>query len=499
MIADLRRSAASSEMLIALVITCNVAVLAVLSDWTLVGIIVGGGVGLVLVYLMIRWAWLIPVLVIVGFALQPALKFYISDGFGPAKDAAVVIAIAALLASFLRRRWGLDAPRPALARPDLPLLLGTLAFIALYTLNPAGDHGTDWANGARLVVEAFALLLIGYLGPNPMRTWRWVVIAVLVMAVVETVAGIAEQLIGVNGLVQNFGYVYGEQVRQVAGGALRSFGTLDDPFNYAALVLLGFIVAIHARLPRALQMALALFLTVGVVVSFDRTDIVLLILAAAMWMARRHLNVPATAVVVGALLVGAAYIGTNDLNPVAQGSSSATSTLLSLNGRLDAWGTVLADPGNLLGGAGVGVTGAGAARSQVTGIVSTGHFQTGINTPVAPSNVLATLDSSYLATLSDVGLIGLLLLLFIAARMVILAARGCRMGANAGWVALGTAGLLLLDATTRSSLTGFPFGYIGLYVLGASFAAAQVEAVTQRVRAPVTPRSASWPLTEPAT
>jgi hypothetical protein len=499
-IADLRRSAASWELWIALVFTFIVAVLGVVAGWALLGIVGGGFVALALAYLMIRLTWLIPVLVILGFALEPALKFYISDGLGPAKDAAVVIAIAAIIASFLRRRWGLNISAASYPKPDLLLVVGVLAFLALYAINPGGDHGSEWATGARLVVEAFSLLLVGYLGFAPVRTWRWVVVAVLVMAAIETFAGIAQQFIGVDRLVHNFGYLYGEQVRQVAGGALRSFGTLDEPFSYAALVLLGLIVALHARVPRAVKVPLAVILAVGVVVSFDRTDIVLMILAAALWMARRRLAAPAIGVLVAAALVGAAYIGTNDAQPAAQGSSAA-STLLSLNGRIDSWESVLADPGNFLGGAGVGVTGAGAASSQVNGIVATGHSQIGVAPPPAlPSGALSTLgtlDSSYLATLSDVGLVGLLLLLLIAARMIILAAGACRTGSSAGWVAAGTVGLLLLDATTRSSLTAFPFGFIGLYVFGASLAAAQAEVaaqrVTERMAQLLAPRSSAEP------
>lgn len=497
MIADLRRSATSTELAIALVITLNVAVLAVLSDWTLVGVAVGGAIGLALVYLMIRWAWLIPLLVVVGFALQPALKFYLSDGFGPTKDVAVVVAIAALPASFLRRRWGLQVSAARQPSVDIPLVAAVLAFIALYTINPAGDHGTEWADGARLVIESFALALVGYLGPTPQRTWRWGVIAVLVMAALESVVGIAQQFIGVNRLVNNFGYLYGEQVRQVAGGALRSFGTLDDPFNYAALVLLGFIVAIHVRLPRMLKPPLVALLGIGVLVSFDRTDIVLMTLAVAMWMGRRRLSVAAIGVVVVTALVAAAYVGTSEIQP-ATGNTGAASTLLSLNGRLGAWGTVLADPANLLGGAGVGVTGAGAARSQVNGVVATGHSRSGVAPNPLPSNALSTLDSTYLATVSDVGVVGLMLLLFMAGRMIHLAWRACRVGSSAGWVALGVIALLLLDATTRSSLTAFPFGYIGLYVFGASLAAAQTEAGT-RAAGRVTMRLLSGPAAEAAT
>ncbi len=66
-------------------------------------------------------------------------------------------------------------------------------------------------------------------------------------------------------------------------------------------------------------------------------------------------------------------------------------------------------------------------------------------------------------------------------------------------MALGVVGLLLLDATTRSSLTAFPFGYIGLYVLGASLAAAQVDSVSERLRTQGLLRPAPQPLLEPST
>ena len=44
-------------------------------------------------------------------------------------------------------------------------------------------------------------------------------------------------------LVEGVGYLYGAQVRETTAGQLRSFGSFDEPFSYAAILLLGLVVA----------------------------------------------------------------------------------------------------------------------------------------------------------------------------------------------------------------------------------------------------------------
>ena len=474
MILRLSRPGPSAEWLIAGAGTLNLAVLAVIAGYSVVGIVVATAITAALVALMTRWAWLIPVLVIVGFALQPALKFYVSDAFGPVKDVVVLVAIAAVVATVLRRRFGLRDATTLLRRPDPLLIAGVLAFILMYAINPGGTHGINWADGARIVIEAFSLLLLGYLGPVTEHAWPWVVRSVIAMAVIETIAGIAQQLIGVNRLVNDFGYVYGAQVRQVGTGALRSFGTLDDPFNYAALVLLGFIMVSQARLQRRWAIPLAGLLAVGVIVSFDRTDLVLMVLACALWLVRHRFAAAAGALVVAAGLAGAAYVVSAPAAPAT--GQSDLSVLLSLNGRLNAWNLVLADSANLIGGEGVGTTGTGLARSQTSGIVPSQRFGPPETAASTQGGNLQNLDSSYLATLADVGLVGLGLLLVVATRLLVLAGRAARAGSTAGWVALGAIGLAFLDSTTRTSLTAFPFGFVCLYVVGAALAASEIQA-----------------------
>jgi hypothetical protein len=82
-------------------------------------------------------------------------------------------------------------------------------------------------------------------------------------------------------------------------------------------------------------------------------------------------------------------------------------------------------------------------------------------------------DSGYFATMADVGLVGLVVLLAIFARATVLARAAALRGYREGWLALGIIVVLMLDALTRSSFTGFPTAYIGMFVLGISLAAAK--------------------------
>jgi O-antigen ligase len=85
----------------------------------------------------------------------------------------------------------------------------------------------------------------------------------------------------------------------------------------------------------------------------------------------------------------------------------------------------------------------------------------------APQSV----DSGYLATVADVGLVGVTVLLALFARLAVLAWRRIRFGEPSGWLALGLITVIMLDALTRSSFTGFPTAFLGLFIIGAALAA----------------------------
>jgi len=75
-------------------------------------------------------------------------------------------------------------------------------------------------------------------------------------------------------------------------------------------------------------------------------------------------------------------------------------------------------------------------------------------------------DSAFPEVAADIGFIGLALLLTLFGRLIVLAWRAARRGLTSGWTALGILAIVLLDALTRESLTGFPTAYIAMLLLG---------------------------------
>jgi hypothetical protein len=425
------------------------------------------------------------VVVVCGFAVQPTLVFFVSSDFGPAKD---VIVLAGMLSLLMSAVFGLRAER---RRYDAWLVGAIVVLLGMYLVNPAGGHSAQWSDGARLVIEAFGLFLVGYLGPEPERTWRWAVMALLGVALLNAGLGLAQQGIGVQRLVHEFGYQFGEQVRTTSGGRFRSFGTLEDPFNYAALLALALVcVALDVR-HRRLAIGIAALLAVGIAVSFVRTEVVLLAVIAAIVLVRLRRVESAVALL---LATGVAAIGLLTLLPLPSASpTSRASVLGTLNGRTTGWSELLSDAGDLVAGRGVGAVGSGLARSATAGVYQPGHFQAGRAPAAASTEELRSVDSSYLATLADVGCAGLALLLVILGRMLVLM-RLARPGpSGAMWVSLGLWLVIALDATTRSSITAFPYGFIALYLLGLSLARREGE--LGRAAAPVAARERPAPPT----
>jgi hypothetical protein len=414
------------------------------------------------------------VIVVFGFAVQPTLVFFVSSDFGPAKDVIVLAGMLSLLTSAV---IGLPPERRGY---DAWLVGGIALLLGMYVLNPAGGHSAQWSDGARLVIEAFGLFLVGYLGPDTTRTWRWAMVALVGVALLNTVLGLAQQGIGVQRLVHQFGYQFGEQVRTTAGGRFRSFGTLEDPFNYAALLALALVCAMLDLRRRRLAIGIAAALVVGIAVSFVRTEIVLMAVIGAVVLVRAR-RAPSAVALLLATIVAAVGLLTLVSQP-ATSQTSRSSVLGTLNGRTTGWSELLSDPGALLAGRGVGVVGSGLARSATAGIYQPGHFEAGQAPAVDRSEELRSVDSSYLATLADVGFAGLVLLLVILGRMLVLM-RLARPGpSGAMWVSLGLWLVVVLDATTRSSITAFPYGFIALYLLGLSLAKREGELARVEVR-----------------
>jgi O-antigen ligase len=392
------------------------------------------------------------------FAFLPAAKVLVAPWLGPTKD---VIALAAIVAGvpLLAFRHRLGSARPI----DLPLVSATVLLIAIYVINVGGGHGVAWAQGVRLACEPLLLLLAGLGLEHPRRTLRWGMTSLIVTAAAVAFTGLIQQVLGPARLV-GYGYSYELQVRTIAGH-FRSFGTLDDPFAYAAFVLLGVAALLFTRRRDVLALTTGGLLLLGLAVSYVRTAALIAVALLALHLARQRRIATSVALLLAVVATAVVVV------VQAQGTEARTyrtpSATLTLNGRTSAWKAALGTPAQWFIGQGVGAVGTAASRARYS--ISQTAAQ-------AKENRTKAVDSGYFATVADVGALGLLVLLAVFVRATTLAVRAARRRDEAGWVALGLLGVMLIDALTRASFTGFPSAFLGMLFVGVALAAEQPTA-----------------------
>jgi hypothetical protein len=418
---------------------------------------------------------------IVLFAAIPALKVFISPSIGGVKD---IVCLAAITAGFIL--IGFDR-----RRPDRWIGVLVVLFVALYVANIGGAHDDAWIQGLRLTGEPTLLLLVGCVLPNPRRNLRWALGAFVAAGVFTAFYGLLQQALGVSGL-ESLGYVYGEQIRQ-DGALLRSFGTLDDPFNYAAFLYIAIAAAFWLLRRGWLLWVVEAVLVLGLLVSFVRTAGLVLLGFVTLAAIHRRLTYPAicllvaVAVLAGITLSRSSGIQTQAFTVFYNGGGSAlisrqvkTPSSVLLNGRVSAWTAAVGDrPIDWIFGRGVGAVGTAAQRASV------GTFTTNNSTSSSDSsstnNQATAVDSGYLATVADVGIVGLLVELALFARVLTLGLRHVRRGNVKGWLPVSILLALMLDAVTRASFTGFPTAFLGFMIIGVGLAALERPEVGQRV------------------
>jgi hypothetical protein len=411
------------------------------------------------------------------FALLPVVKIFVTEWLGPTKDMIVLAAACALLVRVLQHRSS-----NVFAKVDKRLLVLTGIFLALYVVNLGGgfdqaNYGIAWFQGIRLVAEPMILLLTGLTLKDPGKTLDVAAATLIGTGCVVALYGILQQKIGGAGLV-DLGYSWNVHVRTIAG-RLRSFGTLDDPFTYAAFLMLSLTAVIFWMKRGPLAYACGSIIAIGLLFSYVRSALMMSVVLLAIWLVRKGrtaLGMVLLAVgVVAAVIVLLASAGANQAQAVPTGPQS----YITLNGRTTVWSTVFADPAKVPFGIGVGKIGTAAQRAQF-GIVKGG---------AAPrdQNRVYAVDSGYFAAMADTGLIGLAVLLMLFWRIGWLARRATRRPGDAGWLALGWMTTLLIDAVTRESFTGFPTAFLGLLLVGVALAAAG-EQRQQAEPAPVAAR-----------
>ena len=246
------------------------------------------------------------------------------------------------------------------------------------------------------------------------------------------------------------------------GGRLRSFGTFDEPFAYAAFLLFALAATLFLYKQRATVVALTALIAVGLALSQVRSAAIVSVAFVGLLLARRRAAGIAAFVFVGVAVIGVLALVVLPGATQTQSVRTSQSTYLTVNGRTEAWRIVFETPGALPLGKGVGVVGTAAERAQV---------DAGIG--LAPEGDTTAVDSGYFAALADVGVAGFVLVVLILGRLGQLAYAHARAGRREGWFALALVVALVIDALTRSSFTAFPTAFLGLLLVGVALAAAR--------------------------
>jgi hypothetical protein len=399
------------------------------------------------------------------FAFLPAVKALVMPTAGPVKDVVVLAAITAMAIRFLQRsESGQSQPGDRWTGVVVALL------IALYVANPGGREGLleldpAWFHGVRLVSEPLLLLLVGLSIDDPRRTLRWALTSLVATGVVVACIGVMQQVVGREGLVK-LGYSYEYEVRSV-GGRLRSFGPFDESFAYAAFLMFGCAAVVLWMRRGGLAYIAALAIGAGLLVSFVRGVVPVVVALIGLWLARNR-NAATAVLLLGASCAAAvAFLITAETRVPRRTIQAGPSTYLTLNERTSQWQALLSDPSVWSVGWGVGAVGTAAERATF-----------GLTRPnEARPNAL---NSGYLATMADVGVLGVLLVLALFVRLLVLSRRAIRQGFSAGWVALGLLTVLAIDASVRDSLTGFPTAFLALLLVGIALSAAREDAERSR-------------------
>lgn len=426
---------------------------------------VGEGLSLALIVVLTLFFLIVTAFVVVPhvavaltipiFALIPMLKVLAFPWIGPFKDLITMAAICAAAVLVVQRS---SQGRPQ--RGDFWVAAAAGLFAALYLVNVGGlDWNLAWTHGVRLALEPLALLLVGLTLSDPRRTVHWAMVSLVVTAVFVAIVGIAQQLLGVWRLY-DLGYSFRVQLRTY-GDHLRSFGTLDEPFAYAAFLLLALAALLMwFRLSPYTVAAGAVILT-GLFFSFVRTALVVVLALVALWLARKGYTNTSIFLMAVAAVSAVVILFVSSTATETRTVRTGTSGFLTVNGRTEAWRLFLNDPKVWFLGHGVGKVGTAAERAtyKLT------------QDPHEASRQIA-IDSGYFAVIADVGLLGLAAMLAIFGRLLVRARRFAIRGSPAGWLAIGLTAVLMIDAVTRASFTGFPTAFLALLLAGLALGAA---------------------------
>lgn len=418
--------------------------------------------------LLSRFPWLAPWGALLIFCSSDELRLRLSPLVGVAKDGYVVLLAGLVVAGLVRQPYLLARLRP-LAGP-----LGAVGVLtALYLVNPAGGHDGNWFYGARLLLEVLALLVVGMLCAQPGATARHLVRAMTVVLPLEAMLAWVQQWVGADDLVYRWGYQFGAQVRDNGDGGLRTSGSFEDPFQLAALAVLGvalaFFVASRRQAVVLLLAASAVFAATSVRTAAFQVGVLLLLLAVRRGWQRQAAVVAAAGILTGLFVLATTTASTSPGAP-------AEPLLFTLNGRTTAWDQSVQGAASFLTGNGVGKLGSGSTRAQQPLISAPPAYDPTAPPAASYAGDAGFLDSSYAQVQSDVGIIGTIALIGGMVTLGVVLARGARrLDSSAGWAALAVLIASMIDWIGRSALASYTTGFLTMYVLGVLIAASDLD------------------------
>jgi hypothetical protein len=397
------------------------------------------------------------------FAFLPMVKTLWVPTAGPIKEVVAFAAFAAAALLMIERHR-----MKTRASIDLVVAGAVFALLVLYLVNLGGgfkgdSYGIAWFHGVRLTAEPLLLLLVGLSIQRPRQVFQWGMVSLVATTSLVALYGIAQQLLGPSGLV-SLGYTWDVQI-QVISNRLRSFGTLDDPFLYAAFLLFGLSAVLLWMRRGPLALVLGAILAVGIACGLVRTSALIAVGLIGIWLVTKRLSAPAVFVLAAAVL-GTFVIFFSSTSGTESRTVQSGNMYLTLNGRTDAWKVALGGPIDWPFGRGVGEVGTAAERAT---------YELSRTAEETREERGEAVDSGYFATIADVGFVGLGILLVLLFRLFSLAHGAARLGLASGRVAMGLLVVLLLDAVTRASFQGFPTAFVCLLLVGVALAASAAE------------------------
>jgi hypothetical protein len=394
-------------------------------------------------------------LTIPTFALIPMLKVLAFPWIGPFKDMITMAAISAAAVLVVQR-----SSQGRAQKGDFWVAAAAGLFATLYLVNVGGlNWNLAWTHGVRLALEPLALLLVGLTLGNARRTVRWAMVSLVATAVFVAAVGLMQQLVG-EWALYDLGYSFRVQLRTF-DGHLRSFGTLDEPFAYAAFLLLALAALLMWFRLSVLTLAAGGVIMAGLFFSFVRTAVVVVLALSALWLGRKGYTATSVFLMAVAALSALVILFVSSTATETRTVRTGTASFLTVNGRTEAWRLFFNDPKVWFLGHGVGKVGTAAERAtyKLT------------QDPHEASRQIA-IDSGYFAVIADIGLLGLAAMMAIFGRLIIQARRFAARASPAGWLALGLTAVLMIDAVTRASFTGFPTAFLALLLAGVAIGAA---------------------------